>query len=232
MHQYEFQREIHSMPDVIVWGASGQAKVLNECLFGTDIRIVATFDNGRVTPPLPGIPIFIGEEGFHVWRKSYRSSDKLYFLVAVGGHDRLKLHDWLVEEGFLPLTVIHRAAYVAVNATVGAGCQILAHATVCAEARLERSVIINTAASVDHECQIGAGAHIGPGVRLAGAVSVGEQVFIGTGAVILPKLRIGANATVAAGAVVVRDVPAGATVMGTPARIQRSLSTRHSRHRK
>ena len=81
-------------------------------------------------------------------------------------------------------------------------------------------MIVNTAASVDHECRVGAGAHIGPGVRLAGRVAVGERAFIGTGAVILPRLTIGCDATVGAGAVVTTDVPAGAVVTGVPARIK------------
>lgn len=44
---------------------------------------------------------------------------------------------------------------------------------------------------------------------------------IGGGAVILPGITIGAGALVGAGAVVTRDVPAGATVIGNPARILR-----------
>jgi sugar O-acyltransferase (sialic acid O-acetyltransferase NeuD family) len=212
------------MREVILWGGTGQARVLNECLFDTDNKIVAVFDNASVAPPFPDIPFHVGEDGFRSWMKTRRSSNDLYFLVAVGGQDRLEIHDWLVGEGLLPLTVTHRAAYVAPNATLGPGCQILAHATVCALARLERSVIVNTAASVDHECCIGAGAHIGPGVRLAGRIVVGERAFIGTGAVILPRLRIGNDATIGAGAVVIRDVPAGEVVMGVPARIKPTAS--------
>lgn len=46
---------------------------------------------------------------------------------------------------------------------------------------------------------------------------------IGAGAVILPGITVGARAMVAAGAVVTRDVPPGALVMGAPARFVRWL---------
>jgi sugar O-acyltransferase (sialic acid O-acetyltransferase NeuD family) len=208
------------MREVILWGGDGQSKVLNECLYNTDVKIVAVFDNANIAAPFSEVPFHVGEDGFRSWMRARGNSKELYFLVAVGGPDRLKLHDWLVAEGLLPLAAVHRAAYVAPDATLGAGCQILAHATVCAQARLERSVIVNTAASVDHECQIGAGAHVGPGARLAGRIKVGERALIGTGAIILPRLIIGDDATIGAGAVVIRDVPAGAVVMGVPAQIR------------
>ena len=46
-----------------------------------------------------------------------------------------------------------------------------------------------------------------------------RECRIGAGAVLLPGVEIGADAFVAAGAVVTRDVPAGALVMGVPARV-------------
>lgn len=213
-----------NMREVILWGGTGQARALNECLFGTDNRIVDVFENTSVPPPLPDVPFHVGGEAFRSWMKSHRGDSDIYLLAAVGGHDRLKLHDWLANEGLLSLTVVHRMAYVAADATLGQGCQILANATVCAQARLERSVIVNTAPSVDHECRIAAGVHIGPGVRVAGRVAVGECAFIGAGAVILPRLTIGRDATIGAGAVVIADVPAGAVAMGVPARIKSNKS--------
>ena len=48
---------------------------------------------------------------------------------------------------------------------------------------------------------------------------VGRGASIGAGAVILPGISIGEKAMIGAGAVVTRDVPAGQTVAGNPARI-------------
>lgn len=49
-----------------------------------------------------------------------------------------------------------------------------------------------------------------------------DEVMIGTGAKILGPVRIGRGARIGANAVVVKDVPAGATAIGIPARIIRS----------
>ena len=104
------------MRDVIFWGGTGQARVLNECLFGTDDKVVAVFDNASVAAPFADVPLHVGEGGFRSWMKTRQVKGDLYFLVAVGGQDRLRLHDWLVNEGLLPLTVVHRVAYVASDA--------------------------------------------------------------------------------------------------------------------
>lgn len=49
--------------------------------------------------------------------------------------------------------------------------------------------------------------------------TIGNGVDIGAGAQIIGKITVGDNAVVGAGAVVVKDVPAGAVMMGNPARV-------------
>jgi serine O-acetyltransferase len=56
-----------------------------------------------------------------------------------------------------------------------------------------------------------AGDYLGP--------KVGEYVSIGTGAKVIGPITVGARARIGANAVVVTDVPAGATVVGNPARV-------------
>lgn len=56
------------------------------------------------------------------------------------------------------------------------------------------------------------------GLEFGRRIEIGRNVWIGGGAIILPGITIGDDAIVGAGSVVTHDVPAGATVMGNPAR--------------
>jgi len=209
------------MRELLLWGATGQAKVLHELIYGTNMRLVVLVDNRVLPSPIPGVPVLKGSEGLDAWLVQRGGSQNLYGAVAVAGGrgaDRIMLMDLLQGRGLTLLTLVHRTAFVAHNVTLGEGCQILAQSAVCAYTRLGRGVIVNTAASVDHDGEIGDGVHLGPGARLAGEVIVGARAFIGTGAVILPRIVIGEDAVVGAGAVVTKEVAPGMTVTGNPAR--------------
>jgi carbonic anhydrase/acetyltransferase-like protein (isoleucine patch superfamily) len=69
---------------------------------------------------------------------------------------------------------------------------------------------------------IGAEVTIGHRAVVHGA-TLEDGCLIGIGAIVLNGVTVGAGALVAAGSVVTRDVPAGALVMGAPARVKREL---------
>ena len=92
-------------------------------------------------------------------------------------------------------------------------------ASFAAKATIGNYCIINTAASIDHECIIETGVHIAPGATLAGCVTVGKNTFIGAGATILPRITIGENVIIGAGAVVTKNILTNCMAYGVPAKI-------------
>lgn len=207
---------------VVFWGATGQARVLRELVESIGFELIALFDRDlAVAPPFADVPLRHGRDEFASWRRNV--THPLYALAAIGGdrgRDRIEVQTFLAQSGCTIPTVVHPTAFVAANASMGAGSQVLARAAVAVDATIGEACIINTAASVDHECTLGDGVHIAPGAVLAGNVVVGARTFIGMGAVVLPRVTIGADVTIGAGAVVTRDIPDGVVAFGLPAVIQ------------
>ncbi len=113
------------------------------------------------------------------------------------------------------VVIAHRSTVVAHDVPVGEGTIFLAGSIVSAGSRIGENVIVNTAASVDHDCVIKDGVHVAPGCRLCGNVHVGRGSLLGAGTIVVPGVRIGRDVFVHAGQVVTKNVPDG-TVVRSP----------------
>jgi len=209
-------------PKVILWGGTGQAKVVRPIIEHYGSKVVAVFDDTpNLPPPFPDVPLYVGWAGFKEWITDYPRRAEIGFCITIGnpnGRMRVRFHERLMTEGLQPVTIAHPSAQIAENAIIGAGCQFMAGAIVNPEAHLGRQCIINTKASIDHECILEDGVELAPGATLCGIVRLGVNAWVCAGATVLPRIKIGADAVVGAGAVVIRDVPDATTVIGVPAR--------------
>jgi len=141
-------------------------------------------------------------------------------VIGIGNnHIRLSLTDEMADIGHNLVTVLHPAATISKQTTLGIGSVVFAGAVINIGATIGRACIINTGALIDHDCRLGDAVHISPGAVLAGGVNIGSGVWVGAGATVIEGVSVGRNTVIAAGATVIRDLPDGVVAMGTPARV-------------
>ena len=81
--------------------------------------------------------------------------------------------------------------------------------------------VIHARAVIGNNVEVGPGVVIGGRSKLYEVPIIEDDVQIGVGAKILGPIRVGRGAVIGANAVVLHDVPAGAVVVGIPARVLR-----------
>jgi serine O-acetyltransferase len=127
-----------------------------------------------------------------------------------------RLMQWSRRWRLAPLEMIcNKANAICCNCIIGRGAEfgpgfVLIHST---------GVVINGLVRggehvyLEHQVTIGAEGRQSP--------VLGDRVFVGAGAKIVGAVQIGSDAKIGANAVVIDDIPAGATAVGVPARIVR-----------
>ena len=209
---------------IFIIGAGGHARVLLECLQqNVDIKICGFLEVNKklIGSSFFGVPIFDQE----IILKKYSPKD-IFLVNGIGSvdisHFRAKQFNQLKQRGFNFYSPIHLTAYCSKDIVVGEGAQLLARSTILTGSKIGCNTIVNTSASIDHDCNIGDHVHIAPGAILSGGVKIEDDCHIGVGAKIIQGIHIGKNSLVAAGAVVISNLPENSRVAGVPARAIKS----------
>ena len=129
------------------------------------------------------------------------------------------------DAAFVPLLEVRAANVVQMdNVELGDGACLSPFVTLTSNIRIGRAFHANLYAYIGHDCIIGDFVTFAPGVKCNGNVIIEDHAYIGSGAILRQgspgkPLTIGRGAVVGMGAVVTKNVPAGATVVGNPARL-------------
>lgn len=205
---------------IIVLGAGKHAKVVIDILRIQSVNVlgITDIDPGKLKEKVYGVKVIGNDDALQFYLPD--SVQLVNGLGSVGSTIlRKQLYNHFKSQGYSFASVIHPSAVIAFDVEISEGVQVMAGAIIQPGSYIGKNTIINTKASVDHDCIIGSHVHLAPGVTLSGDVQVGDGVHIGTGATVIQGIRIGQNSLVGAGSLVVKDVPEGATVIGVPARV-------------
>jgi sugar O-acyltransferase (sialic acid O-acetyltransferase NeuD family) len=128
-----------------------------------------------------------------------------------------------VEDGVAAWSVAATNVEILDDVQIGEGVILCPFVTVTSNIRIGKHFHANLYSYVEHDCKIGDYVTFAPAVKCNGNIVIEDHAYIGTGAILKQgkpdqPLVIGKGAVVGMGAVVTKDVPAGATVVGNPAR--------------
>lgn len=155
--------------------------------------------------------------------KAIESDEKNVLIAIANSNIRQKLAEKLTNDGINLWTVKSQSTVIMDNVIIGNGAALSPFVTIGANAIIGRCFHANLYSYVEHDCVIGDFVTFAPRVSCNGNVHIEDHAYIGTGAVLRQgtpdkPLIIGKGAIVGMGAVVTKDVPAGVTVVGNPAR--------------
>lgn len=194
---------------MMLYGASGHAKVVIDCLKSCGIAISGVFDDDFNKKELLGYLVT------SPYNAEYFHEEKI--IISIGDNYLRRQVSLKVNHSFG--IVKHSTALISPYSQISVGTVVFHNSIIQSGAIIGNHVIINTAASVDHDCVIENFVHISPNCTLCGKVKVGAMTHIGAGASVIPNLTIGRNCIIGAGTVVIKDIPDNCVVVGNPGRI-------------
>lgn len=208
--------EIIKMQNISIYGASGHAKVVIDCIDSLpNYKLGFIFDDNEKIKKLGNHPVFSTKDRVKL--------EKDPVIITIG--DNFVREQIAAKNPNMQIAnpIIHSLAICSKSSHIKKGSVVMPSSVINAAVKIGEHVIINTGAIIEHDCVIEDFAHISPNVALAGNVKVGKRSHVGIGAQVIQGIKIGKDCIIGAGAVIIKDVPDGATVVGNPGRILKKI---------
>ncbi len=150
----------------------------------------------------------------------FESADReIAYIIGIGnGPICRRIDRQLTDWGFEAATLVHP------EATTGFDVRMRPGVVIAAGARLTTNISLGRHVHIDRNCVVGHDSRLHdyvvalPAAGVAGATTIGEATLLGTQSAVLQGLVVGSEVRLGAGAIATKDIPAGVTAVGVPAR--------------
>jgi sugar O-acyltransferase (sialic acid O-acetyltransferase NeuD family) len=156
--------------------------------------------------------------GYYDWLEQH--SQEVKAICGVGAPaTRLRLIRQAEQLGVQFFSAVHPTAILTRWVKMGVGSIITAGCILTNNITIGDHVHLNLDCTVGHDAVIEDFVTVSPGVHVSGNVRLAQGSFIGTGANLIEGKTVGQWSVIGAGSVVVKDIPANTTAVGTPAKV-------------
>lgn len=204
------------MPEVLLIGASGLAREVASAMADSHWNVVGILDDDASLhgSQISGVDVIGG-------LNMTSERDELLLICLGSGSSRRKVVDRLAVAGVSVdryATFIDATARIPSTVTMGPGSIVLAGCVLTADLSVGRHVVLMPLVVLTHDDIVEDFVTIAAGVSVGGYAVLAEESYLGMNCSVRQRITVGKAAVVGMGSVVVKDVPAGETWVGIPAR--------------
>lgn len=141
--------------------------------------------------------------------------------IPIGNNKvRVDLLNKVIASGFKTPNFIHTDTQIHPTVKLGRCIYILPGTHIMPFTEIKDFVLISMGVNIAHHTIIEQGCFFSQGVNVGASIHLKENAYCGIGSTIMTGVKeVGENSLIGAGAVIIKDVPDGATVVGNPGKI-------------
>lgn len=199
---------------LVIIGAGGHATSIANIALACGYSIECFIDKHKTSESLLGTRIAPDIQNI-------KNPEDHHYAIGIGdNHARQKLYENLTAEKnnliFPPL--IHPSATISFFTEIGEGTVIMPNSCIGPNSKVGKFCIINTHASLDHDCLMGDYSSLAPSATTGGKVIIGERTAICIASTIKHGLEIGSDCVVGASSLALHNISNNTVSYGIPAK--------------